>query len=152
MQSKYTRRGFTLIELLVVVLIIGILAGVALPQYQKAVAKSRYATLKNAAQSIYEAEKVYYLENGVYSTNFDDLDIDVGQRYTARVRYIPGGNCVIQASYLYCQNDKVNISYLIKFTGKRYCVGYSSPLAKEICKQETNNATQEANTGWFPYP
>ena len=60
MSSPVNANGFTLIELLVVVLIIGILASVALPQYQKAVTKSRYAALKPVVHGIAEAVNVYY--------------------------------------------------------------------------------------------
>ena len=71
------KQAFTLIELLVVVLIIGILAAVAVPQYQKAVEKARAATVFPLLKAIGEAQENYYLANGTYATSFDDLTVDI---------------------------------------------------------------------------
>ena len=71
------RAGFTLIELLVVVLVVGILAAVALPQYEKAVKKSRAAGLLPIIKDIQQAQTVYYLSNGKYASCLNDLDFDV---------------------------------------------------------------------------
>lgn len=69
--------GFTLIELLVVVLIIGILAAVALPQYEKAVEKSRISALFPIAKAVETAQKAYFMANGSYSNDMSGLDIAV---------------------------------------------------------------------------
>ncbi|OGR66932.1 MAG: hypothetical protein A2081_00035 [Elusimicrobia bacterium GWC2_61_19] len=69
------RKGFTLIELLVVVLIIGILASIAIPQYFKVVEKARVAEAMSLISSVKSAQERYLARGGAYTSNFTDLDI-----------------------------------------------------------------------------
>ena len=71
------KQAFTLIELLVVVLIIGILSAIALPQYEKAVEKTRAMQGLVAVKHIVDAQKVYYLANNEYADNLEDLGVEI---------------------------------------------------------------------------
>ena len=76
MKIRSNAKGFTLLELLVVVLIIGILAGIALPQYQRAKEKSIMTEGIQLAKQIAEANQRYYLVNDKYADDIRDLDIE----------------------------------------------------------------------------
>ena len=71
------KHAFTLIELLVVVLIIGILAAIALPQYEKAVKRSRGAQMITMTRSLADAANRYYLANNTYEgMSISNLDVE----------------------------------------------------------------------------
>ena len=144
------RKGFTLIEMLVVVLIIGIIAAIALPQYQKAVLKSRYTQLMVMGDAIHRAQDAYYLAHGKYSLKINDLDITIPGDCTLSNK---GGTitcskfrCVVNDGWVnadingiaYCNTPKETIYYMIyplRRNTKRYCtVSPDSDLGKKVCE------------------
>ena len=134
--NKQNKRAFTLIELLVVVLIIGILAAVALPQYNKAVAKARLAEHVQFVRDLQQAIDLYVLENGIVNVDFTThpelLSVDLS---AARNKLCGGEN------WSYCGIRCVSLTA----DEEAYCEVRIAAINRDT---PDLNASRVANSGW----
>jgi type IV pilus assembly protein PilA len=79
------KKGFTLLEVLIVVIIIGILAAIALPQYTTTIEKSRSGEAATNVGSLRTSIDRYWYQNGSFPASIDDLDIDNPNLVTNRL-------------------------------------------------------------------
>ena len=145
------QHGFTLVELLIVIIIIGILAMMAVPQYQKMVDKAKIAEAKSNLNAIANAIYLYHVEHGHYSaatggsdgvtTIPPELDIDISSSNPWEYCTCGGGN---QAVAYANPMSKVFLGFLNGLEVDVY------PDRKEY-RIRTNGANPDYISEWNPH-
>ena len=145
--------GFTLIELLVVVLIIGILAAVALPQYNKAVEKSRVTEVISFIKNIEKNMEMFMIEDSDFAAKESVPfvgenaigNIDVSAAYAnlctrSNAPYMCSADCdlgmcqihLMRTSSTSAHQDIVVERYPNQTTWTRSCIGLDS-IGESVC-------------------
>lgn len=149
-------KGFTLIELLVVVLIMGILAVVAVPQYQLTVRKTKAAIAWAFLEDVMKAQSLYFLANGQYALSLADLDIVPPKKITPYTFEMVAEGFMIRANgggsdgnfphlEAFGAHPKTHYNHLLN---ERYCIGGSANAAA-VCR--ALGATQGPNDASYRF-
>lgn len=104
MKNHASKKGFTLVEIMIVVVIIGLLAAMAIPAFQKVRISSQDKAVLNNARQLSSGADQYFLENGVSTVAISDL---VGSD-----KYVKAVNTVANETYptIYTQGTTITIT------------------------------------------
>ena len=173
-KMKNERKGFTLIELLVVILIIGVLAGIAIPQYRKVKMKAELSQMLVYMDAMKKSVKNYYIANRSYPTDITVLDAGLEQyaielgasKWIAngsskyRVAFFKGDiECMVHPEVIACINKNF---YVLRFhdhiseqyRGQTRCTyswrSKNKELSESICKSiPPGTVAGTYNTGYW---
>ena len=144
---KNSSKGFTLLELLVVVLIIGILAAIALPQYKRTVEKARMTEAVTVVEAIARANDRYYLVHGKYTRDINNLDLDfegedckengMAAKCSKYFRFLASNHSGEQSKIAISLRKNYHYSLTITTTNQKQCVFYAvyggEDYEKQLC-------------------
>lgn len=153
------KQGFALIELLVVVLIIGILAAVAVPQYRVAVERARVTRALPMLRSIVDAKERYFMANGHYTADLDLLDVQIS--YAGRTESdvnswqytgTPVGGINISPSnsgvFWWGKTGDLTIDF---YSGSQICYGHNKTGDRVCASFGPKIAEHSGSSGWPVY-